>query len=170
MRLPRFIAFALVPVGLAAGAVAFARGPHGEHHGAGHGPFGPAARFLHMVSSLDLSPAQQTKVAAIRDAGRAEMRAGVAAHMADGDALVAAVRAGRHTRAEVHAKVQQRAEEREAKAHDFADQLFDLYETLTPAQREALADEMEERLARAEERLEGAPPVAEPAAPKRGGR
>lgn len=170
MRLRRFFALALIPAGLAAGAVAFARGPHGAHPGAGHGPFGPGARFLHMVAELDLSPAQEAKVAAIRDAARAELRAGAAAHVADGDALVQAVRAGRLTRAEVHAKVQQRAEEREAMAHDFADQLFDLYETLTPAQRAALADEMEERLAHAEERLEGGPPVAEPVAPTRRGR
>jgi Spy/CpxP family protein refolding chaperone len=169
MRIPRLFALVFIPVGLAAGAVAFARGPHGDAHGPhGNGGLGPSARFLQMVAGLDLNADQQAKVSAIRAAAREEMRAGIEAHVADGDALVGAVRAGQLTREAVHAKVAERAAEREQRAHAIADDLFDLYETLSPAQRAALADEMEERLAHAEERLDAGAPGA--GGPRKGGR
>lgn len=134
---------------LAGGAVA---GPGG--HG-GHGPPGaPGSHFVRIFEDLDLNADQQGKLVALKDEARATFAEHRDQRAADAKEMVSLVVEGKLTRAIVHQRIDDKVAEMKDGMHELGDQLFDMYETLSPTQRAALVERINvhtERMEQAEE-------------------
>jgi Spy/CpxP family protein refolding chaperone len=120
---------------------------HG-HGGFGHGPGMLAHHLDELLDEVDATPEQREKIVAIKDRlvekGQA-LRAGRREGMKD---LLAQWRSATIDTAAVHAKIDARAKEMQAFAHEAADAMAEVHGILTPEQREKVAARWQRRMER----------------------
>jgi Spy/CpxP family protein refolding chaperone len=145
-------AFAIGFMGLGAllgvGASAVAGGPPGEG-----GPHGHLGRILGLYEGLDLNPAQQKQMSEIKDDLKEEFKAGMQERLEEGRETVELIKADKLDRKAVHQRIDDRAKERLEVAHEVADQLMDLHESLSATQKQELVTRLEQGLERAEDHM-----------------
>jgi Spy/CpxP family protein refolding chaperone len=151
-------AFAIGFMGLGAllgvGASAVAGSPSGEG-----GRYGHLGRILGIYEGLDLNPAQQKQMAEIKGDLKEEFKTGMQERLEEGRETVDLIKADKLDRKLVHQRIDNRAKDRLEVAHDLADQLMDLHESLNASQKQELVTRLEQGLERAEEHMKKGPPA-----------
>jgi protein CpxP len=142
----------LVILGGATVLAGFAGGCHGHHGVHGRDPAAMAAfvtaRVDDALDDLDATPAQRTRIHAIKDRLLAAARATHDGRDADHAALLAAWRSSNPDRAALLARVDARIDQLRALAHEAVDDAIEVHATLTPEQREKVARKVERRMSR----------------------
>jgi Spy/CpxP family protein refolding chaperone len=132
---------ALVALGL--GTVVLLGGAAGKRmHGPGHMEHMFGKRLEKLLDEVNATPEQRQQITAIKDELVAKRRAAREAHRADLQELLALWESPNPDRGRVHARIDERAREHVAFAHETADALAKVHGILTPEQRAQVAEKM----------------------------
>jgi Spy/CpxP family protein refolding chaperone len=150
----------LAVAGLIGGAIlAFAgvaQARSGRWHDPAHFEAMIGKRLDRMLDEVKATPEQRQQIGAIKDRLVAKHRALGDARVATRQELLAQWDAATPDMARVHARIDERAKEMQAFAHDAADAMNEVHAILTPEQRAIVAQHWKRRAA-------GAPPTPAPA-------
>lgn len=130
------------------------RGP-GRHHGPGMHHRGGPGHLLGMMRGLDLTEAQEIALVKARRQLRAGRMPKQQLRQANANELLKQLKSGAPSKQALYAAADQRAERRTAREHARIDAFLSVYETLTPAQKQQLAAQLEARMARRQAAMNG---------------
>lgn len=137
-----------------AGALAGAHADQSERSARGH-KAPPIAQILSRVADeLDLTEAQVAMLDDMKAEAKSDMKAMRAERQERQGELAEMLSADKINRKLVHARIQERADQRAEAAHQAADTLMDFFDSLDDAQRATLLEQIEEMEARRAERSE----------------
>ena len=148
------IGFTLLGAGLGTAAGAFANGGHGgpesREGGRGGHEGGPSfgGHLYRLYSSIDLTETQQAQLDGIRDHAREEVEQDREERRQDAGQMVELLSQAKPDRKAIHKKIDERIAEKGELIHDTIDEVLDLHESLSDAQRQELVDNMRQHMER----------------------
>jgi Spy/CpxP family protein refolding chaperone len=122
---------------------------HGGRHG-GPGGMGPAGKLLRLMETLDLTEQQEVALVRLRRELREEGKANFEARKADRVAMAAELAKATPNAAVFHQHLDQRLERQRVQGHAMIDKVLKFHATLSPEQKQALA----ERLTQVQDRMQ----------------